>query len=266
MYYKHTGWLSIADWLDNSTYKNLRNIKYLSYKDTKKYILSEFPEIINKQAWSNLDKTRLPVYIPKRPDYVYKNQGWLNWESFLNSDLSPRSKSKLFLSYSKSKKYVQQLEFNNEYEYYAYIKENNILFLPLRPDSAYKKDWKGYIEFLGCISNRESFGERRIKEILEQENVEYEQEKKFTNCKNIRPLPFDFYLPELNLCIEYDGELHFIPSKLYGGQKALNRIKKHDSIKTKWCNENKIELLRITYLERKKIKKIIIDKLKKNEI
>lgn len=28
---------------------------------------------------------------------------------------------------------------------------------------------------------------------------------KFKNCRDIRPLPFDFYLPKLNTCIEYDG-------------------------------------------------------------
>jgi len=134
------------------------------------------------------------------------------------------------------------------------LKEKDILFLPLRPDSAYKKQWSGYMDFLGCASNRESFGERKIKEILELKFVKYEQEKKFKSCKNINELPFDFYLPELNICIEYDGELHFKSSKLFGVVKTLNRIKKHDNIKTAWCKQNNIELLRITYLEKKKLR------------
>ena len=43
----------------------------------------------------------------------------------------------------------------------------------------------------------------------ETNNINYIREKRFKDCKNIKPLPFDFYLPEKNICIEYDGEHHF---------------------------------------------------------
>lgn len=72
-------------------------------------------------------------------------------------------------------------------------------------------------------------------------------------------LPFDFYLPFYNLCIEYDGELHYRCSEMFGGQKSLDRIKRHDDIKTKWCKENNIKLLRIHYLKKSKINKILDD-------
>lgn len=74
-------------------------------------------------------------------------------------------------------------------------------------------------------------------------------------------MPFDFYLPEFNTCIEYDGELHFRSSKLFGGVKTLDRIKKHDVIKNIWCDTNSVNLIRISYLDKKKITKIITEKL-----
>lgn len=167
VYYKDTGWMSLSDWLGIKSYKNIRNINYLSYSECKKYVLKNFC-ITNKTKWAELDKDMLPLFIPKRPDHVYKNKGWINWEDFLNSSLSPRSKSKLFMSFRDAKEYVLSLEFKNEYEYYEFIKKNNINFLPLRPDSAYSNFWTGYIDFLGCDTGRKSFGEDKIKKVLDK--------------------------------------------------------------------------------------------------
>ena len=183
VYYFKNGWVSVSDWLGIDSYKNKRNIDYISYDKCKDYILKNFPEIIGKDKWGDLDKNKLPLFIPKRPDYVYKRKGWINWESFLNSPLSPRSKSKLFLSFQDAKKYVSSLKFKNEYEYYSFIKENNINFLPQRPDNAYHKLWKGYMDFLGFEHGRKSFGEKKIKEILDEYSISYEREKKFKGCK-----------------------------------------------------------------------------------
>jgi very-short-patch-repair endonuclease len=70
------------------------------------------------------------------------------------------------------------------------------------------------------------------------------------NCRNKKPLPFDFYLPELNICIEYDGIQHY---KTWKGKQAdlyivnLQKTKQHDLIKTNFCKDNGIRLIRIPY-------------------
>lgn len=257
--YKDKGWVSYSNWLGLSNYKNISNIKYLSYDYCKKYIKKNFPEIINRSMWIKLDKSILPIEIPKRPDYIYKDKGWINWESFLDSKLSPLSKSKLLMDFESAKKYIINLKFKDQYEYYNYIVNNDINFLPKRPDSAYCKNWKGYLDFLGCNSNKESIGERLIKTYLDENKIYYQREKKFKTCINIKELPFDFYLPDYNVCIEYDGELHYRPSVMFGGDIAFNKTKVNDSIKTKWCCENNIKLLRIHYLKKSKINKILDD-------
>lgn len=189
---------------------------------------------------------------------MYKKTGeWVNWEDFLDSDISPRSKSKLFLSFEESKKYVQDLKFKDQYEFVNYLENNNINFIPKRPSATYKKEWKGFLDFLGCDGNRTSIGERLIKAYLDDNKIKYEKEKYFDTCKNINKLPFDFYLPEYKICIEYDGELHYKSNDKFGGIERLNRSKKHDKIKTKWCKENDIKLLRIKYLKKNKISKIL---------
>ena len=60
-------------------------------------------------------------------------------------------------------------------------------------------------------------------------------------------LRYDFYLPKYNTCIEYDGIQHYESSKFYGGDRGLELRKVRDGIKTKYCEDNGIRLIRIKY-------------------
>lgn len=76
-------------------------------------------------------------------------------------------------------------------------------------------------------------------------------------------LPFDFYLPEYNCCIEYDGTTHYIPNK-YGSwntQENIELTQKHDKIKNEYCKKKKINLIRISYKEINKINPSFIKQL-----
>jgi hypothetical protein len=95
----------------------------------------------------------------------------------------------------------------------------------------------------------ESHGERQVCKWLYERNINYIQQKIFDDCRDQRPLPFDFYLPDYNICIEYDGEQHFRPIELFGGEGGFNKRKYHDSIKTQYCINNNIHLLRIPYFQ-----------------
>ena len=106
-------------------------------------------------------------------------------------------------------------------------------------------------------SCKESHGERRIREFLESNNIEFVQEKRFEDCRDIKPLPFDFYLPNNNLIIEFDGQHHF-EDVIFGDHKIT---KEHDKIKNKYCESQNIDLLRIPYWEKDNIENIISTKL-----
>jgi len=68
-------------------------------------------------------------------------------------------------------------------------------------------------------------------------------------CKSINHSPFDFYLPNLNMCIEYDGIQHFKSVDFFGGDEEFKKRKLHDNIKTQYCKDVNIILLRISYKE-----------------
>lgn len=101
----------------------------------------------------------------------------------------------------------------------------------------------------GCPICKESRGEKETGVFLSENNIKFIREKIFLDCKNVRPLPFDFYLPDFNICIEYDGEQHFFNKPGWGGRAKLKEIKKRDKIKTNYCIINNILLIRISFKE-----------------
>jgi len=107
-----------------------------------------------------------------------------------------------------------------------------------------------------CKKCNNSKGEENIEKFLLENSIDFITQKSFENCinpKTGKKLRFDFYLPKLNTCIEYDGELHYISVKYFGGEKEFERIKEMDLIKNEFCKKEGINLLRISYLEFKNI-------------
>lgn len=106
----------------------------------------------------------------------------------------------------------------------------------------------------GCPQCQESSGERRIRQWLQNKNIKYIYQKTFSDCKDKKELPFDFYLPDYNVCIEFDGRQHFEPVDFAGkgeewAEKQFESAKHHDEIKNEYCRSNNIHLLRIPYFK-----------------
>jgi len=104
-----------------------------------------------------------------------------------------------------------------------------------------------------CSGNVSSF-ELKTKEFLNKYKIEFTIEKRFNDCKNNLPLPFDFYIKSKNLIIEIDGQGHFRPTHFNSCSNEdaelsykLTRI--NDKIKNKYCKDNNINLIRIPYWE-----------------
>jgi len=107
-----------------------------------------------------------------------------------------------------------------------------------------------HLDGKGCPKCKMSKGERQVEQWLIQNNIEFITQKRFKECRNKYPLPFDFYLPQTNTCIEYDGELHFQKLRLENQKKAKQKLQQtqiHDKIKTKYCQDNQISLIRINF-------------------
>ena len=115
----------------------------------------------------------------------------------------------------------------------------------------------------GCPKCNLSKGELLIENYLKENNISYITQKKFDDCiGKKKKLPFDFYLPDYNTLIEYDGRQHVEVVRFNGCSEELAKIgfestQRNDLIKTNYCKANNIKLIRISYNE-----KSIIDKIK----
>ena len=99
----------------------------------------------------------------------------------------------------------------------------------------------------GCPACSESYGEKAIRRFLKNEQIEYEPQKKFDGCKDQNHLPFDFYLPSQQICIEYDGEQHFKPISFLGGEAKFRSVLAHEIIKDNFCRDSNIQIIRIPH-------------------
>lgn len=110
------------------------------------------------------------------------------------------------------------------------------------------------VQSCGCLR---SIGEKLIKNILINNNINFEQEYSFNNCINPqtkRKLRFDFYLPNYNCCIEYQGKQHYEYNKNWVQTKEeFKEGIKRDKIKKEYCQQNNIKLIEIPYTDYNKI-------------
>jgi very-short-patch-repair endonuclease len=119
-----------------------------------------------------------------------------------------------------------------------------------------------HINYNGCPYCKESYGEKKIRLFLINNKIKFIKNKKFNDCKYKSQLPFDFYLDEYNICIEYDGIQHFKIIKYFGNENDFIKLKIRDSIKTEYCKKNNIILLRIKYTDYNNIELILTKYLK----
>lgn len=99
-----------------------------------------------------------------------------------------------------------------------------------------------------------SKGEELIKKILDEEKIKYQSQYTTKDCINPDTgykLRFDFFLPEYNIIIEYDGIQHYKSNGETGWntEKNLTETQKRDKIKNKYCEDNNIRLIRIPYTD-----------------
>lgn len=68
----------------------------------------------------------------------------------------------------------------------------------------------------------------------------FENQKKFNDLKDKSYLKYDFYLPEKNTLIEFNGKQHYKEIAFFGGRKKFLKQKHHDWLKRKYAIKNNI--------------------------
>ena len=92
----------------------------------------------------------------------------------------------------------------------------------------------------GCPYCNESHLERNVNNLLKENNIKFERQKKF-DWLGLQSL--DFYLPQYNIAIECQGIQHFEEVEHFGGKKGFEITIERDKRKYLLCNNNGIKIL-----------------------
>lgn len=85
-----------------------------------------------------------------------------------------------------------------------------------------------------------SKGEKKIRQFLMRNNIEFCQEYS-VKIQN-HALRFDFYLPDYNLYIEYQGIQHYEPYHFHRDKNAFFKQQYNDNLKRQYCGTNLLEI------------------------
>lgn len=112
-----------------------------------------------------------------------------------------------------------------------------------------------------CVSSK---GEKSIKRFLEEHHIRFVPQKTFLDLFGVggRHLSYDFYLPEFNLLIEYQGQFHDGTAPQQTDSEFAIQ-KEHDNRKSIYAKMHNIQLVEIWYWDYNNID-IILDKMLNN--
>lgn len=126
-------------------------------------------------------------------------------------------------------------------------------------EMAYSNACSNYCPFCSL-----SKGEKEIIKWLEDNQISYVSQKKFEDLIGVggRCLPYDFFIPNANLLIEYQGKQHYEENKHFSSsnmdsKQSFEVRKEHDNRKRRYAKENGYDLLEIPYTDFKNINIIL---------
>jgi very-short-patch-repair endonuclease len=152
-----------------------------------------------------------------------------------------------------------KLQHGDRYDYsmIEYINSLTKVNIICKVHGAFSQTPSDHLRGHGCPTCRSSRGNMRVSQYLTNNDIKFESEKKFPGMRYKQSLFLDFYLPDSNLAIEFDGRQHFEVVDVFGGKEEFEKIQIRDRIKNEFCRETGIHLLRIRYDEINDTEKLI---------
>lgn len=221
----------------HNNFYNYSKVKYVNAK-TKVIIICPVHGIFEQEAHGHLQGNGCPICAHEKTSNSQK----LTTEDFIQK---------------------AKLVHGDKYDYskVEYINSQTKITIICPTHGEFKQVPSEHLRYGSCPKCRSSKGEIKIRQWLLSNNINFNEQHRFENCKNKKPLPFDFYLPDHNLCLEFDGVQHYKPRNSWGGEDTFKQTQQNDQIKTKYCEDNNIILLRIPYWKINNIEKILNKKL-----
>lgn len=205
----------------------------------------------------NTEKDKVTIISPKHGVFLQTATAHISGHGCPSCAREQISESK----FKTQEEFIKQAKkvHDGKYDYskvrYTGCRNKIIITCPKHGD--FEQDPNSHLQGRGCPACQESHGEKLIRKILRQSKIKFRQEKIFDDCRDKRVLRFDFYLPDKNTCIEFQGQQHYILEPFFEKEgNGLEDRKRRDQIKRDYCKLHGIILLEIKYTDN------IVEKLK----
>lgn len=155
---------------------------------------------------------------------------------------------------------------NNKYDYSKtiYKSADDYIDIICPKHGLFRQIAKVHKEGHGCPSCKRSLGEEKVSEFLNKNNFVFLQQynipNEYTFC-NRKTLRVDFFIPNFNIIIEYNGLQHYTDIDYFGGEKRFLEQKERDTSLRQYCKEHNIKLIEISYKDYDNIEDILKKKL-----
>jgi hypothetical protein len=237
---------------------SVRSVRGRNFSNTIEFIEKSVKIHKNKYDYSKVNYinniTKVEIYCNLCKSYFFQKplthlRGHGCQKCAINSQRNKMSfTNNIFIDKSKNIHIKNDGKLSYDYSKTIYTgAKNKVIITCKKCGNDFEQRASHHLNGAGCpkcsISNSEKYIERQL--ILNK--IDYSYQYRFCNCKNKISLPFDFYLPKYNICIEFDGTFHYEIKTTHGGFDRLVKQKYNDKIKTKYCNANNIRLYRIKY-------------------
>lgn len=155
-----------------------------------------------------------------------------------------------------------------DYSLVNYIGSHKKIQIICKKHGVFEQTPTNHLSGYGCPKCKESHGELKVEEYLKNNKICYKAqypvklEQKMFSRNNLK---IDFYLPEYNTFVEFNGEQHYKFKKMFHKSKeGFNKQVERDKRLKDYCKENKIKLIVIKYNQIDKIEEILNKRLKIN--
>ena len=242
-------------------FKYGRRCSYCKIEKKKQEQLQEIKELMEKEGYELLEREYVNNSTPMKTRCPFGHEFYISSANFKKG----RRCSECYKFKKLTYEYVCEFFAEEGYEVMSdnYISANDKLKVRCPHGHVFEISYAKFYIGRRCSQCKKSSGEQEVENVLKKYNINYKYQFVFKDCKRIMPLPFDFYLPQYNILIEFDGEQHFRENRFKGTK--LKDIQERDNIKTNYCKNNDIKLIRIPYWDFDKTEEIICQELNLNK-
>ena len=141
----------------------------------------------------------------------------------------------------------------------SYTKANDKVKIKCKEHGYFHQHAGEHMRGAGCPLCASSSGEKKLVLLFKKYSITFMREFSIYGYL----YRYDFYLPDLNILVEYDGLHHFKPIKFYGGEDFFKKVKESDKAKNLLADAKGYDLIRIPYTRLDNLEDYLLTQLRR---